>query len=193
LRRSPGGNPVRGGREAITEGHVRERLDGGGAVQRRLGAKAVLAIVGGAVAIGIAVNVVAARHQASDRPAACRPAHPTYGRLPDGLSYAPASAALRRRTLRALRVDQTADLRLVRRGGATYGEVVGVPTTDPQRYVDNLVDEAHGHGESGRGYALMSFGSNDVVAVGARGCRAVYVAAATPDDVKVLAPAVLSG
>lgn len=145
------------------------------------------------MAIGVAVNVFAARKQSERRPAPCRPAHPAYGRPPQGLGYAPASDALKRRTLRALHIDGRADLLLVQRSGVTYGEVVGVPTSDPQRYVKNVVDEAHGRAKSGPGYSLIPFGTNDVVAVGARGCRAVYVAAATPDDVKLLAAAVLSG
>jgi hypothetical protein len=106
------------------------------------------------------------------------------------LSYVPAPAPLRRRTLRALNVDARADMRLVKRAGAIYGEVVGVPTRDPQGFVDHVARE--GHAKRGRsGYALVPFGNGNVVAVGPRGCRAVYVAAATPDDVRVLAAAVL--
>jgi hypothetical protein len=106
----------------------------------------------------------------------------------------PASAALRRRTLRTLKLAPTADLRLVEGDGATYGEVVGVPTRDPHGFVDHVVREAKaGHGQVGQGpgYALIPYGQGDVVALGARGCRAVYVAAATPDDVRLLAAAVL--
>jgi hypothetical protein len=55
------------------------------------------------------------------------------------------------------------------------------------------VDEANGHAKAGPGYALIPYGDHDVAAVGARGCRAIYVAAATPDDVRVLAAAVISG
>jgi hypothetical protein len=149
------------------------------------------------VAIGVAVNVFAAHRQSSDRaastPAPCRPAHPVYGTPPQGLTYAPATSTLRRRTLRALRVDRRADMQLVQRDGVVYGEVVGVPTADPRGYVDHVVHEANGHAQPGPGYSLIPYGDDDVAAVGARGCRAVYVAAATPDDVKVLAPAVISG
>jgi hypothetical protein len=157
----------------------------------------VLAIVGGAVAIGVAVNVVAAHRQSASRPTAtpgpCRPAHPRYGRPPRGLSYAPASGQLRRRTLRALHLGRGADIQLVQRAGVAYGEVVGVPTADPQGYVHRLVHEANGHARAGPGYALIPYGSGDVAAVGARGCRAIYVAAATPGDVRLLAAAVISG
>jgi hypothetical protein len=145
------------------------------------------------VAIGVAVNVVAARNQSDDRatPAPCRPAHPAYGSPPGGLSYAPPSERLRRRTLRALHLDRRADMQLVKRAGVTYGEVIGVPTRDPLGYVDHVVRQ--GHGKPGPGYSLIPYGKGDVVAVGARGCRAVYVAAATPDDVRLLAAAVFSG
>ncbi len=139
------------------------------------------------------MNLFAAHKQASHTPAAvpCRPAHPVYGPPPAGLSYVTASPTLRRRTLRALKLGASADLRLVTKAGTTYGEVVGVPTRDPQGFVDHLVRE--GHAKMGTsGYALIPFGNGNVVAVGARGCRAVYVAAATPDDVKVLAGAVFS-
>jgi hypothetical protein len=143
--------------------------------------------------IGLAVNIIAARKQ-NDAPAPppCRPAHPVYGAPPAGLSYVPAPDALRRRTLRALKVDARADLQLVKRGATTYGEVVGVPTKDPQGFVDHKVREAHGKATSGPGYSLIPFGDNDVVALGARGCRAVFVAAATPDDVRLLAGKVFS-
>jgi hypothetical protein len=149
------------------------------------------------VAIGVAVNVVAAHKQSSDRaaatPAPCRPARPVYGTPPQGLSYAPPTARVRRRTLRALGLDGRADLRIVQRDGIVYGEVVGVPSGDPHGYVDRLVGQAKGKAKRGPGYSLIPFADNRVVAVGVRGCRAVYVAAATPDDVRVLAPAVLSG
>ena len=162
---------------------------------RTLGPRAVLAILGGAVAIGVAVNIVAAHNQSTHRaaPAPCRPAHPAYGKPPGGLSYAPASARLRRRTLRALHLDQRTDVQLVRRAGVTYGEVVGVPTRDPRAYVERVVREARGHSQAESGYSLIPYGKRNVVAVGVRGCRAVYVAAATPDDVRLLAAAVLSG
>jgi hypothetical protein len=138
------------------------------------------------------VNIIAARDQRTRPPASCTPARPAYGAPPSGLSYVPAPQALRRRTLRALKVTARADMRLVKRGAATYGEVVGVPTSDPHGFVDHLVREARSKATRGPRYALIPFGDNDVVAVGARGCRAVYVAAATPDDVRVLAAAVFS-
>jgi hypothetical protein len=149
------------------------------------------------VAIGVAVNVFAAHRQSQARatatPAPCRPAHPVYGTPPQGLSYAPATAQVRRRTLRALGLDGRADLQIVQRDGVPYGEVVGVPSRDPQGYVDHVVAQAKGKAKRGAGYSLIPFDDNRVVAVGVRGCRAVYVAAATPDDVRVLAPAVLRG
>jgi hypothetical protein len=149
------------------------------------------------VAIGVAVNVVAAHRESKDRaaatPAPCRPAHPRYGKAPQGLTYAPANAQLRRRTLRSLQLGGGADLQLLQRDGVVYGEVVGVPSRDPQGYVDHLVREAKGEAKPGPGYSLIPFADNDAVAVGVRGCRAVYVSAATPDDVRVLAPAVLRG
>lgn len=149
------------------------------------------------MAIGVAVNLVAAHDQHGDRPAAtpapCRPAHPTYGDPPQGYSYAPATGQVRGRTLDALHVDRRADLQIVQRAGVAYGEVVGVPVRDPQGYVDRLVKQANGHVKPGPGYSLIPYGDNDVAAVGVRGCRAIYVAAATPDDVRVLAPAVISG
>jgi hypothetical protein len=166
-------------------------------MQRKLGGRAVLAIVGGAVAIGVAVNVFAAHRQSSDRaastPAPCRPAHPAYGTPPQGLTYARATPQVRRRTLRALHIGERADMQLVQRDGVVYGEVVGVTTRDPQAYVEHVVAQANGHAQAAAGYSLIPYGDNDVAAVGARGCRAVYVAAATPDDVKVLAPAVITG
>jgi hypothetical protein len=55
------------------------------------------------------------------------------------------------------------------------------------------VAQAKGKASHERGYSLVPYDDNRVVAVGVRGCRAIYVAAATPDDVRVLAPAVLSG
>jgi hypothetical protein len=153
-----------------------------------------VAILGGAVLIGLAVNLYAAHRQAAEKPgpaAPCRPAHPVYGRPPSGLSYTPASTVLRRRTLKALGLGGSADLKLVTKGGTTYGEVVGVPTRDPQGFVERKARE--GHAKLGAsGYALIPNGNGNVVAVGARGCRAVYVAAATPDDVRVLAAAVFS-
>jgi hypothetical protein len=103
-----------------------------------------------------------------------------------------APTPLRRRTLRALKVDARADLQLVERGGTTYGEVVGVPAPDPHGFVDHMVRQANGKAAKGPRYALIPFGDNAIVAVGARGCRAVLVAAATPDDVRVLAAAVFS-
>jgi hypothetical protein len=139
------------------------------------------------------VNIIAARKQDdAPPPAPCTPAHPVYGAPPAGLGYVPASAALRRRTLRALGVGANADMRLVTRGNTTYGVVVGVPTGDPQGFVDHKVRQANGKATRGARYSLIPFGDNEVVAVGARGCRAVYVSAATPDDVKVLAAAVFS-
>jgi hypothetical protein len=117
---------------------------------------------------------------------------PPYGGPPPGLSYVPAPAPLRRRTLRALKVTPRADMRLVKRGDTTYGEVVGVPTSDPQGFVDHLVREARGKATRGPRFSLIPFGDDDVVAIGPRGCRAVFVAAATPDDVRVLADKVFS-
>jgi hypothetical protein len=84
-------------------------------------------------------------------------------------------------------------MQIVQHAGIPDGEVVGVPSRHPQAYVDRLVREANGHARAGPGYSLIPYGAGDVVAVGARGCRAVYVAAATPDDVRLLAAAVLSG
>jgi hypothetical protein len=83
-------------------------------------------------------------------------------------------------------------MQLVKRGATTYGEVVGVPASDPHGFVDRLVREARGKATSGARFSLIPFGDNDVVAIGARGCRAVYVAAATPDDVRILAASVFS-
>jgi hypothetical protein len=116
-----------------------------------------------------------------------------YGTPPQGLTYAPPTAAVRRRTLNALDLGGRADLQIVQRDGIPYGEVVGVPTGDPHGYVDHVVAQAKGKAKSGPGYSLIPYDDNRVVAVGVRGCRAVYVAAATPDDVRVLAPAVLKG
>jgi hypothetical protein len=149
------------------------------------------------VAIGVAVNVVAA-HKQSQRsgtatPAPCRPARPVYGTLPQGLSYARATPAVRRRTLRALGLGGRADLQIAQRDGVPYGEVVGVPAREPQAYVDHVVAQAKGKAKRAGGYSLVPFDENRVVALGVRGCRAIYVVAATPDDVRVLAPAVLSG
>jgi hypothetical protein len=139
------------------------------------------------------VNIIAARKQNhASPPAPCTPARPPYGAPPSGLSYVPAPPALRRRTLRALKVTPRADMRLVKRGASTYGEVVGVPTGDPHGFVDHLVRQARGKATRGPRFSLIPFGDNDVVAVGARGCRAVFVAAATPDDVRVLADKVFS-
>ena len=147
--------------------------------------------------IGVAVNIFAAHKQSQERsaatPAPCRPARPLYGMPPQGLTYAPPTAQVRRRTLSALNLDGRADLRIVQRDGIPYGEVVGVPTRDPHGYVDHLVAQAKGKAKPGSGYSLIPYDDNRVVAVGVRGCRAIYVAAATPDDVRVLAPAVLSG
>jgi hypothetical protein len=98
---------------------------------------------------------------------------------------------VRRRVLGALHLDNRSDLQIVQRGGVAYGEVVGVPSRDPHGYVDHLVREAKGKAKSGPGYSLIPYDDDKVVAVGVRGCRAIYVAAATPDDVRVLAPAVL--
>jgi len=149
------------------------------------------------VVIGVAVNVVAAHRQSQERsaatPAPCRPARPLYGTPPQGLTYAPPTAQVRRRTLSALDLDGRADLKIVQRDGIPYGEVVGVPTRDPQGYVDRLVAQGKGKAGSGPGYSLIPYDDNRVVAVGVRGCRAIYVAAATPDDVRVLAPAILRG
>jgi hypothetical protein len=147
------------------------------------------------VVIGVVVNIVAARNQHSDRatPVPCRPAHPVYGAPPQGYSYAPATIRVRRRVLGALDVDARSDLQIVQREGVPYGEVVGVPTRDPHGYVDHVVREAKGKAKSGPGYSLIPYDDDKVVAVGVRGCRAIYVAAATPDDVRVLAPAVLRG
>jgi hypothetical protein len=139
------------------------------------------------------VNIIAARNQHhTSPPAPCVPARPPYGALPSGLSYVPAPAALRRRTLRALKVTPRADMQLVKRGDTAYGEVVGVPTRDPHGFVDHLVREDHGKATRGARFSLIPFGDNDVVAIGPRGCRAVFVAAATPDDVRVLADKVFS-
>jgi hypothetical protein len=147
------------------------------------------------VAIGVAVNVFAAHKQSDARatPAPCQPAHPLYGTPPQGLSYAPATAAVRRRVLGALNLDDRSDVQIAQRAGVPYGEVVGVPSRDPQGYVDHLVRRAKGKAKPGTGYSLIRYDDNKVVAVGVRGCRAIYVAAATPDDVRVLAPAVLRG
>jgi hypothetical protein len=147
------------------------------------------------VAIGVAVNVFAAHKQSNERatPAPCQPAHPLYGTPPQGLSYAPPTARVRRRVLGALQLDRRADLQIAQRDGVPYGEVVGVPTRDPQGYVDHLVRQARGKAKRGAGYSLIPYDDDKVVAVGVRGCRAIYVAAATPDDVRVLAPAVLRG
>ena len=140
------------------------------------------------------MNIIAARKQDdAPAPAPCTPAHPVYGTPPQGLSYAPATTQVRRRTLRALDLDGRADLQIVQRDGIPYGEVVGVPTRDPQGYADHVVAQAKGKAKRLGGYSLIPYDDNRVVAVGVRGCRAVYVAAATPDDVRVLAPAVLSG
>jgi hypothetical protein len=140
------------------------------------------------------VNIIAARkqHDAQRAPAPCTPAHPVYGTPPAGLSYVPASGALRRRTQRALGLGANADVHLVTRGDTTYGEVVGVPARDPQGFVDHKVREAKGKATGGPRFSLIPFGDNSVVALGARGCRAVFVHAATRDDVRVLADAVFS-
>jgi hypothetical protein len=123
----------------------------------------------------------------------CTPARPVYGTPPQGLSYAPATAPVRRRVLGALNLDARSDLQIVQRDGVPYGEVVGVPSRDPHGYVDHLVRQAKGKAKPGPGYSLIPYDDDKVVAVGVRGCRAIYVAAATPDDVRVLAPAVLTG
>jgi len=100
---------------------------------------------------------------------------------------------VRRRVLSALKLDHRSDLQIVQRDGVAYGVVVGVPSRDPHGYVDRLVAEAKGKAKPGDGFSLIPFDDDKVVAVGVRGCRAIYVSAATPDDVRVLAPVVING
>jgi hypothetical protein len=147
------------------------------------------------VAIGIAVNVFAAHRQSQAKatPVPCVPARPVYGPPPQGYSFARATPAVRRRVLGALNLDAHSELLIVQRAGVAYGEVVGVPSRDPHGYVDRLVREAKGRAKPANGYSLIPYDDDKVVAVGVRGCRAIYVAAATPDDVRVLAPAVING
>jgi hypothetical protein len=149
------------------------------------------------------VNLIAVREQHKDRPKTaatpaatpCRPDSEPFGPVPAGLRYAPADAATRARTVKALDLHGNVDVRLVQRDGTTVGTLVGVPARDPAKWARELVATATRVGAPVTrqpGFTLLPYGGGDVVAVGARGCAGILVSAATPAGVRALAARVFS-
>ncbi len=147
--------------------------------------------------------LLSGRHDAkpaADAPAAtatpCVALKQPYGLAPDGFAYDRAPEAQRRRTVKALNLDESGgkvDMRLARRGGITLGSIVGVPSADPGAYVGRLTTTAESGGAQvthSRGYVMIPLANGTDVAVGAKGCRAVLIASQDPNGLRYLAAAI---
>jgi hypothetical protein len=173
-------------------------------LDKRLGPIAVLGVVIFAVALGLGVSELIAKHRdpaptaqatgtPTPAPTPCHDAEPPYGSAPDGFKYEEADETTRRKTMTALHLDDKAgrvDMRLVRRTGLTLGSIVGVPSKDPADYASTLVATAQSGGANvtkSNGYALIPLTSGQQVAVGVRGCRAVLISSQDPNATKYLA------
>src|SRR5689334_7696093 len=143
-------------------------------LDKRLGPVAVVGVVIFALAVGWGLSKLlvkpkdpkpSAQATVTAAPTPCREASPPYGAAPDGFKYEEADEATRRKTITALRLNDSSgrvDMRLVRRTGLTLGSIVGVPRKDPADYAATLVATAQSGGANvtrGNGYALIPLNS----------------------------------
>jgi hypothetical protein len=173
-------------------------------LDRRLGLKAVIAVLVVAVAAVAGISQLIAKdpdkpaERSAAAPATCVETADAYGAAPDGFAYEKVDEATRAKTVKALNLDEAAgpvDMRAARREGLTLGTLVGVPSRDPDTYVAELVKSAQTGGApvtKKQGYAVIPLDSGMVVAVGVRGCRAVLISATDPKAVPFLADAVFA-
>ena len=169
-------------------------------MNRRVGLPVVLAILV-AVIVGL-VLITPLLQGDDDEPetaaetpiaTACTPVADPFGSPPDGFTYEKVDEDTRQKTIAALRLDAAGvDMRAARQGQLTLGTLVGVPSKDPQAYVDELVSTAEKGSPVSRqqGFTLIPLESGTVVAVGVRGCTAVLISAQDPNAVRFLATAV---
>jgi hypothetical protein len=168
-------------------------------VNRRVRLPVVLAIF---VAVVVGLVLLTPVLQGEDEPetavetpvaTACTPVADPFGSPPDGFAYEKVDEVTRAKTIAALRLDAPGmDMRAARQGTLTLGTLVGVPSKDPQAYVDELVATAEKGSPVSRqaGFTLIPLESGTVVAVGVRGCTAVLISAQDPNAVRFLATAV---
>jgi hypothetical protein len=168
-------------------------------MNRRVGLPVVLVIF---VAVIAGLVLITPALQGDDEPeavqetpvaAACTPVADPFGSPPDGFTYDKVDEDTRQKTVAALRLDAAGvDMRAARQGALTLGTLVGVPSKDPQAYMDELVSTAEKRSPVSRqqGFALLPLESGTVVAVGVRGCTAVLISAQDPNAVRFLATAV---
>ena len=132
-------------------------------------------------------------------PTPCTPVGDPYGAAPDGFAYEKVDEATRVKTVKALKLNESAgrvDMRAARREGLTLGTLVGVPSKDPGAYAMQLVTTAErGNApvKKADGYAVIPLTGGSVVAVGVRGCQTVLISATDPTAVPFLADAVFAG
>jgi hypothetical protein len=176
-------------------------------LDRRLGLKAVIAVLVVTVAVVAGISQLiakdpdeAANGKAGETavPTACVETADAYGTAPDGFKYEKVDEATRVKTVKALNLDEAGgpvDMRAARREGLTLGTLVGIPSTDPTAYVGDLVETAQTGGapvKKKRGYTVIPLDSGSVFAVGVRGCHAVLISATDPKAVPFLADAVFA-
>jgi hypothetical protein len=160
-------------------------------------------IVTGSVA---AVLLLAGCGHASAKPRAAATAAETchdtaepYGAAPDGFAYERADEATREQTVKSLGLDESGgrvDMRVARRGGVALGSLVGVPSEAPADYVATVVSRAKTSGAQvadGTGFEVITLPNGSSVALGARGCRAVFITSQDPNGVRYLASAIFGG
>jgi hypothetical protein len=175
-------------------------------LDRRLGLKALLAVLVVAVAVVAGLSQLVAKDSddppeatasVTAAPSTCDDSADPYGTAPDGFVYEKVDEATRTKTVKALNLNEsggTVDMRAARREGLTLGTLVGVPSADPSAYVSELVKTASTGGapvSKKKGYSVIPL-TNSVVAVGVRGCRAVLITATDPTAVPFLADAVFA-
>jgi hypothetical protein len=195
---SPSGGSIRRHAHRPTpkpECHALQVLD------RRLGLKAVLAVVVVTVALVWGLTQLIGNDPDETAPVTasatpCKEAADPYGTAPDGFEYEQVDEATRAKTVKALNLDEAGgrvDMRAARRGGLTLGTLVGVPSKDPGAYAIGLVRTAERGGApvtKRDGYAVIPLAGGSVVAVGVRGCRAILINAQDSTAVPFLADAV---
>ena len=177
-------------------------------MDRRLSPKTVLVMVIGAVVVGIVVSLVIASHRdpkhpgplaqptPTPTPTPCTPLREPYGSPPAKFEYKQAPESQRAATVKALNLNETGgkiDMRLAEQGGITLGSIVGIPTDDPDSYVNQLASTVKAGGgavTAGSGYFLIPLANGQCIAAGAKGCRAVLIASQDPNGLKFLAASI---
>lgn len=142
---------------------------------------------------------VAATATATATAATCHDTREPYGTAPDGFAYERAAEATREQTVKSLGLDESGgrvDMRVARRGGVALGSLVGVPSDTPAGYVATVVSRAKASGAQvahGTGFEVITLPNGSTVALGARGCRAVFITSQDPNGVRYLAGAIFGG